>query len=126
MTVDLSAFGSGFLGMLLGSGIVALWLKHLTGRMRHLAGTIETLKDQEMKRLEHRMDALESGCVGREVKTSLKNLEGWMTKIDNRLERIAEETAGQRERIKANAHYVQNVDATFKAHRDNMRLHGNG
>jgi len=126
MTFDASGFISGLAGVTLGGMLVGLWLRNLMSELRDLRNDIEDLKETRIAKLERRIDHLADECVGSAVQQGLKNLEGWMEKIDQNLARVAEKTAGQNERIAANKDFLTNLNASHREHTRDRELHQHG
>ena len=126
MQFDAGAFLSGFLGVLMGGGVVAVWLKAVLGRMRDLERDLSELRDRRFAALERRVDAVEHGCIGPRVAESLRNLEGWTKTIDVKLDRIAEEAAATKARLDADRKWLENLDRAHAEHVRDREVHCHG
>ena len=123
MKFDVASFLSGISGVLLAAGIVALWLRHLLSRLKDLQAEVDELKATRIAKLEAAIAAMQEGCVGKVVKESLRNLEGWMNKIDLRLAQISDETASQKTAIQHDHQFISEVSKEFRSHANDRSLH---
>ena len=123
MTFDPPAFLSGLGGILLGGAVIRLWLRNMLTEMRDLRKEIQALKTERIAGLEKRIDQLERNCKGVQVVEQLRNISGWMNKLDMRLAAIADETAEQRSKISADHEFIFDVSHEFRRHAADRSLH---
>jgi HAMP domain-containing protein len=81
---------------------------------------VTQLRDERIVRVEGRLDRVEdNGCaVGRQVLAKLEHATGMLTKLDLKMDRIAETTAKQAAEIAANNKYVGNLDKSLQRHKE--------
>ena len=126
MQFDPGSFLSGFLGVAIGGGIVAVWLKSMLGRIRDLERDLTELRDRRFAALSRRLDKMEASCIGPKVGESLRNLEGWTKSIDMKLDRIAEEAAATSARLDADREWLKNLDRAHNEHVNDREAHCHG
>jgi uncharacterized coiled-coil protein SlyX len=93
---------------------------------------LDDLEERRMTQLEVSLGKVErtidqlgrDGCrVGTRVSEKLDQVADQLGRMDAKLDRIAETTAGQEANIGANAQYIRNVDGALQRHKE-MAYHG--
>jgi len=103
-----------------GTGLVFALLRQKFAKVDRIEADMTQLKDQRVARLEKDVERVrENGCVvGREVLQKLDHANGMLGKLDLKLDRIAEDTAGQAAKIDANNAYIRNIDSSLQRHKE--------
>ena len=117
MTELAPAFGS-FAGIIIGSGIVALWLKSRESRVTQLEGEVGKLRDRTVRDLSAKVERHIEADRLPQVEQKIDHVSTQLTKLDAKLDRIAETTANQAAKIEANATYIGNLDRSFQRHKE--------
>lgn len=96
---------------------------------------IATLKDERVAKIERNFEIFQNGCVGKHERLNdtlakvehmaadVHNMVGWTSKLDGKLERISEATAGQAKEIDSHKVWLQNITETQRAHVGNREIH---
>lgn len=118
--------------VLVGAGIVWVVIRAKFAEVKDLRDEVTHLRDKELEGVRESVREVRGelkgvkreGCnVGRTVETKLDNLLGWMKRVDGKLDRYAEETAGQREKIGATERWLKNLDDAHNAHARDRSIH---
>lgn len=125
MEFEPGAFFNGFIGVLIGSGIVAIWLRASASKIRDLENRVSELDKQRITALEQAVKAMHAGgCnVGQKVLERIDNVLGWTKKMDAKLDRIGEETAKQSSQIVANKDFITNLNTSHQHHTHDREAH---
>ena len=87
---------------------------------------IDRLENERVQKLENRVEYHINNDVSQRILAEISNLANAQTKMDAKLDRIGEDTAGQAAQIKANDKYICNLDASFERHKlTGGHIHGN-
>lgn len=124
--------GSGSAVMLI---VARYYLGSLMTRLEKAEGKLKELEDSRIAGIEARMERFESGCNLKHDKlqetltkvehmaADLANMLGWTKKIDAKLDRIAEDAAGQRADLAGKDRWLQNLDDAHQAHVRDREVH---
>lgn len=118
------AIVSGIAGALATSGIVGILvnaaIKRRDREHEALKADVRELGERRMAQVEKKLERMETGgcSIGQKVLENLKAATGMLTKVDIKLDRIAETTARQAAEIQGNAHYIANVDKSLQRHKE--------
>ena len=87
---------------------------------------LKKLEKERVEKLENRVEYHINNDVSQRILAEISNLANAQTKMDAKLDRIGEDTAGQAAQIKANDKYICNLDASFERHKlTGGHIHGN-
>jgi methyl-accepting chemotaxis protein len=124
--------GGGVAGSILATIIgllLKIWINRITAESDSLKERVADLEDNRLKKIEKDADErfrnmersfkdhLSADQTG-QIATELKHLNGAVAKVSDKVDSIASMTSGQDERIKANAHYIKNLDTSFQRHKE--------
>lgn len=85
---------------------------------------VDRLESDRMVKLERKMEQHCDSDKSQMILATLENLRGDVAKVDNKLDRIAEESARHDAKIEANAQYIKNLDNSFEKHKSGVHNHG--
>ena len=123
MEFNPSAFLSGFGGAVIGSGLVVLFFRYLMSRVRDLETIVGQLRDTRLVAVETRMEKMEAACVGPRIAQQMTTAVAQLDKIDQKLERISDETAQQRAEIAADHAWIGDLSREYRAHAGDRSIH---
>lgn len=138
MMFDPGSFVSGLAGVVCGGGLLAAVLRHLAGKVATLETQVQSLRDNHVASIEKRLEQWEKSCgerhseIAREMKPverlteSVRNLNGWLSKVDLHLGAISDGVAGLKAEMQANAKWLGNLNDDFQAHQRDRELHRHG
>lgn len=81
---------------------------------------IDDLEDRRVTQIERTLEKVQDGgcSVGRTIAQKIDQGNALLTKLDLKLDRIAEDTASQAAKIEANHHYIENLDKSLQRHKE--------
>lgn len=138
MGFDLGAFVSGFAGVVGGGVVVGSYIRSLREEVAALRGELKTVKDNHLATIEGRVAEIEKECGARHEKLGgdltamvrlaeeVRNLCGWLKRIDGTLGLISERTATTSAAIDAVKVWLTNLNADYQAHQRDHSIHGGG
>ncbi len=110
-------------GLLSGLASAATVLSFLWGFIAQLKRDLRLLETEKVngiaRQLEHHLAADRS----QHICAVLERLSGDISKMDAKLDRMAEETARQAAQIEANRAYVENLDRSLERHKNGDHYH---
>gem|GEM_PF-2154001 len=120
----LTAFATGVAGAIGAGGLLGVlfssWLKRRDREYESLRLHVKDLEERRVAKIEERLRGVErNGCtVGAQMLEQVGSACRQLSRMEDKLDRYTELTAAQGEQIKANAHYIANVDASFQRHKE--------
>lgn len=104
---------NGFCGVLLGSGLVALWLKNREDRMRSLEAEVDKLRDRTVREVNDRFERHVEADRSREFAAKLETVIAQNNEIMLELKKLNRESAAQATTISRTERSLNNLWEKF-------------
>jgi len=98
--------------------VIKTWLTKLVNDKDMLCKEIADLKDNRIHRIEKTLEEHIANDATGEVVTELKHINGNLSKINDKVDRIMTESASQQAQINANKLYTENLDKSLQRHKE--------
>lgn len=83
----------------------------------NLKEKVSRLENERIAKIERKMELHCESDKSQTILATLEGLRGDVSKIGNKLDRIAEESSNQKARIDANEKYINNLDDSLQRHK---------
>ncbi len=113
MALDPVNLVNGFCGILLGSGLVALWLKNREDRMRSLEAEVDKLRDRTLRELSDRVERHVEADRSREFAAKIETVIAQNNEIMLELKKLNRESAAQATTIARTERSLNNLWEKF-------------
>ncbi len=105
---------------------VKMWISNLLADNQALREEVKNLKTQQIALLEESVKEINARCTAETTTADLKNLLGWMKRIDANLSEVATETTATKTAVAGQGIWLKNINDELQKHLTSYKIHKAG